>query len=146
MSIIKQTMAKNIVGWIEYTETPGVEGFQIQLQFISKEDLIKIRNKCLERKRSRSTRQMEETVNNDKFLELYAEKTILDWKGLKVKHLPKLIPSVISGMNPEQEVPFDLEDAVELLKNSKDFDDFISLTLNDFEEFMKNKRDENVKN
>ena len=47
------------------------------------------------------------------FLEAYAEKAIAGWKGLKVKHLPVLLPVDISTMDAAEEVEYSMEDAIE---------------------------------
>ena len=96
---------------------------------------MKVRNKALTYKFNKRTRQREEEVDNEKFLEAYAEKAIAGWKGLKVKHLPVLLPVDISTMDAAEEVEYSMEDAIELLKNSTIFDQFITDTMNDFEQF-----------
>ena len=61
---------------------------------------MKVRNRALTYKFNKRTRQREEEIDNDKFLEGYAEKAIRNWKGLKAKHLPDLLPADISDMDP----------------------------------------------
>ena len=82
----------------------------------------------------------------EKFLENYAEKSIAGWKGLKVKHLPVLLPVDISTMDAAEEVEYSMEDAIELLKNSTIFDQFVTDTMNDFEQFSVKKAETNIKN
>ena len=93
MSKIKNLIAKETTTWVEF---PDIDGFEINLRFLGREDLMKIRNASLTYKFNKRTRQREEEVDNDKFLEHYAEKAIAGWKGLKVKHLPILLPVDIS--------------------------------------------------
>jgi hypothetical protein len=107
---------------------------------------MKIRNKALTYKFNKRTRQREEEVDNEKFLEAYAERAIAGWKGLKVKHLPVLLPVDISTMDAAEEVEYSMEDAIELLKNSTIFDQFITDTMNDFEQFSVKKKETNIKN
>jgi hypothetical protein len=95
---------------------------------------------------NKRTRQREEEVDNDKFVEAYAERVIKGWKGLKIKHLPKLLPADISSLNPEDEIVYSQEEALELLKNSSIFDQFITDTVNDLEAFSVKKRETTVKN
>ena len=45
-------------------------------------------------------------------------------------------------MNPEEFVDFTTEDAIELLRNSPVFDQFVTDTLNDFEQFSLKKKEE----
>ena len=99
MSKIKSLIAKETASWVEF---PDIEGFEINLRYLTREDLMKIRNKSLTYKFNKRTRQREEEVDNEKFLEAYAEKAIADWKGLLVKHLPILLPVDISTMDADE--------------------------------------------
>jgi hypothetical protein len=125
---------------------PDVDGFVVTISYVPREDLVKIRNQALVYKFNKRTRQREEEVDNDKFVEAYAERVIKGWKGLKIKHLPKLLPADISSLNPEDEIVYSQEEALELLKNSSIFDQFITDTVNDLEAFSIKKRETTVKN
>jgi len=107
---------------------------------------MKIRNRSLTFKFNKRTRQREEEVDNDKFLEAYSEKAIKGWSGLRYKNLPLLFPADISGVNGEEEIEYSPEEALELLKNSTLFDQFITDAMNDFEQFSKTKAETNEKN
>ena len=107
---------------------------------------MKVRNRALTYKFNKRTRQREEEVDNDKFLEAYAEKAIKGWRGLKVKHLPILLPVDISTLDGEENVEYTEDDALDLLKNSTIFDQFITDCMNDFEQFSTMKKEEDVKN
>lgn len=143
MSKIKNMIADQSSIWVEY---PDIDGFEINLAYLTREDLMKIRNASLTFKFNKRTRQREEEVDNDRFLENYAEKAIISWKGLKVKHMPALMPVDISGMDANDEIEYSSEDAIELLKNSTVFDQFITDTMNDFEQFSKKKAETDAKN
>lgn len=136
MSKIKNMIAEQSSIWVEY---PDIDGFEVNLAYLTREDLMKIRNASLTFKFNKRTRQREEEIDNDRFLENYAEKAIISWKGLKVKHMPALMPVDISGMDANEEIEYSNEDAIELLKNSTVFDQFITDTMNDFEQFSKKK-------
>jgi hypothetical protein len=143
MSKIKSMLVKETSTWVEF---PDIDGFEINLRFVTREDLLKIRAASLTYKFNKRTRQREEEVDSTKFLEVYSERAIADWRGLKVKHLPMLLPVDISSMNPEESVDYTAEDAVELLKNSPVFDQFITDTLADFEQFSRKKAEDDAKN
>ena len=143
MSKIKNMIAEQSSIWVEY---PDIDGFEVNLAYLNREDLMKIRNASLTFKFNKRTRQREEEVDNDRFLENYAEKAIISWKGLKVKHMPALMPVDISGMDANDDIEYSNEDAIELLKNSTVFDQFITDTMNDFEQFSKKKAEADAKN
>lgn len=143
MSKIKSMLVKETSTWVEF---PDIDGFEVNLRYITRDDLLKIRNASLTYKFNKRTRQKEEEVDSVKFIEHYAEKAIADWRGLRVKHLPMLLPVDISGMNGNDAIDYSEEEAVELLKNSTIFDQFVSDTLNDFEQFSKSKAEIDSKN
>ena len=127
-------------------EFPELDGFVVTISYVPREDLLKIRNQALVYKFNKRTRQREEEVDNDKFVEAYSERVIKGWKGLKVKHLPKLLPVDISNMNSEDDIPYSGEEALDLLKNSSIFDQFITDTVNDIEKFSVQKKEAEIKN
>ena len=136
-------IAKETATWVDF---PEIEGFEINLIYLTRDDLMKVRNRALTYKFNKRTRQREEEVDNDKFLEAYAEKAIKGWRGLKVKHLPILLPVDISTLDGEENVEYTEDDALDLLKNSTIFDQFITDCMNDFEQFSTMKKEEDVKN
>lgn len=127
-------------------EFPDIDGFKVNVCYIGRDRLIKIRNSALVYKFNKRTRQREEEVDNDKFLEAYADAVIKGWSGLTVKGLSHLIPVDMTKMDPKQEIPYSAEDALDLLKNSAIFDTFITDTLNDFDNFEQDRRDSDAKN
>ena len=143
MSKIKNLVAKETTTWVEF---PDIDGFEVNLRYLTREDLMKIRNASLSYKFNKRTRQREEEVDNDKFLEHYAQKAIVGWKGLKAKHLPVLLPVDISSMDANENIDYSEEEAVELLKSSTVFDQFITDAMNDFEQFSKQKAETDAKN
>lgn len=118
--------------WSEY---PGLSGFEVQLAYLTRDELMKIKNKATNTKLSKKTRQMEEDVDSELFQKLYIEAVIKDWKGLKYKYLNKLVPCDISSVDPEDEEPFSHENAEVLMKNSTDFDAFVSNVIEEVENF-----------
>ena len=127
-------------------EFPDIEGFVISLVYLTREDLLKIRNASLSFKFNKRTRQREEEIDNDKFLAAYTERAIRDWRGLKVKHLPLLLPVDISSMDGEDNIDYSLEEAIDLVRNSTVFDQFITDTMNEFEQFSITKKETDLKN
>ena len=143
MSKIGSLLVKDTSTWVEF---PDIDGFEVNVRFIAREELLKIRSSSLTYRFNKRTRQREEELDSEKFLENYAKKAIADWKGLKIKHLPLLLPVDISSMNQEESIPYSEEEALQLLKNSPVFDQFITDTMNDFEQFSKKKSETDIKN
>lgn len=143
MSKISNLIAKETVIDVEF---PDIDGFIVKLVYLGRDDLLKIRNSSLSYKFNKRTRQREEEVDNEKFIEEYARRAIKGWSGLKVKDLPKLLPVDISQMNPQDEITYTEEDALDLLRSSTIFDQFVTDALNDYEKFSINKRETDAKN
>ncbi len=116
-------------------EFPGMPGFKIDLAFLSRETLINIRKKAT--KVTFKNRQPVEELNDELFLQLYVENAIKGWTGLKIKYLEELAPVDVSKLDPEDELNYTSENALYLMKNSSDFDSFISEHVNDLGNFSK---------
>jgi hypothetical protein len=143
MSLIKNLMVTDKVTEVEF---PDIDGFNVKICYLSRDKLVKIRNGALVYKFNKRTRQREEEVDNDKFLEAYAEAVIKGWSGLTMKGLSQLLPIDTSKLDPKQEIPYTAEDALDLLKNSTIFDQFITDTLNDFDNFETQTKESEEKN
>ena len=70
---------------------PGYSGFSIDLCYLAREELLKLRKKCVTTKFSKKTRQPEEELNEDLFLTEYCKAVIKGWKGLKFRYLEELL-------------------------------------------------------
>lgn len=143
MSKIANLTTKETIIDVEY---PDFSEFVINMAYINREELVKIRNSSLTFKYNKTTRQREEQIDGDKFTEEYARRAIRGWRGLKIKHLPKLLPVDISSLDLEEEIEYSEEEALDLLKNSSVFDQFITDTMNDYERFSITKQETEVKN
>jgi len=141
--MIKNLMINEKVVEVEF---PDSDNFFVSLTYLNREKLTKIRNRSLTIKFNKRSRQREEEVDNEKFLEEYAREVVRGWRGLTIRELARLMPIETSGANLDQEVPYSEEDALELLRNSTIFDQFITDCQNDFEVFEKEKTDSQVKN
>lgn len=116
------------------TEFPGMEGFKLQLSFLSREELTKIRKKAT--KLEYKNRQPVETVNDELFLQLYVDACIKGWEGLKFSYLEKLAPVDVSGQKPDDTLGYSRDNALMLMKASADFDGFISDTVTELANFQ----------
>lgn len=114
-------------------EYPGMPDFAIELCFLSRESLQTIRKKAT--KTSFKNRQPVEEVNDELFLELYVKSTVKGWKGLKISYLEQLAPIDAGTLNPDDVLEFSDENALFLMKNSTNFDSFVSEKVTDLANF-----------
>lgn len=114
-------------------EYPGMPGFMLQLSFLSREILLNVRKKST--KTTFKNRQPQEEFNEDLFLQLYTENAIKGWSGFKLKYLEQLAPVDLTGQDLEDFLEFTNENALYLMKNSSNFDAFISEQVSDLANF-----------
>jgi hypothetical protein len=112
---------------------PGFADFKVQVSFLSRDDLVKIRKKATTTKYHKG--QLVETLNDDLFLQLYTQGSVKGWSGLKLSYLDALAPVDLSGQNLEDTLEFSEENALYLMKQSTEFDRFISDTVTDISNF-----------
>ena len=118
---------------------PGMKGFTVDLCYLAREELIKLRNRCLSQKFNRKTRAFDEQLDEDKFLIEYVKAVIKGWKGLKYAYLEELLLVDISGLNPEDTLEHNQENAETLMKNAADFDTWVTEVTGELENFTKTK-------
>jgi hypothetical protein len=114
-------------------EYPGMPDFKLQLSFLSREILINVRKKST--KTTFKNRQPQEDFDENLFLQLYTEHAIKGWSGFKLKYLEQLAPVDLTGQDLEDFLEFTNENALYLMKNSSNFDAFISEQVSDLANF-----------
>ena len=119
---------------------PGYVGMEVSLCYLGREELVKLRKKCVSTKFSKKTRQPEEILDEDKFLLEYCKAVIKGWTGLKYRYLEELLLVDISALDPDDELAYTHDNAELLMRNSSDFDTWVTETVGDLENFTGNKQ------
>jgi hypothetical protein len=109
-------------------------GFKVSVAFLSRETLVNIRKKAT--KTAFKNRQPVEELNDDLFLQLYVQASVKGWTGLKLSYLEQLAPVDLEGQKLDDELEYSEENALFLMKNSSNFDAFISETVTDLGNFQ----------
>lgn len=117
----------------------GYSGFSVSLCYLSRDELLKLRKKCLTTKFNKKTHHPEDVLDEDKFLTEYVRAVIKGWSGFKYRYLEEFLLVDISAFDPEDELPFSQENAELLMKNSNTFDTWVTETVNDLENFTGSK-------
>lgn len=112
---------------------PGFLDFKVNLTFLSRDDLVKIRKKAITTSFKKGA--LVETLNDDLFLQLYTQGSVKGWSGLKFAYVDKLAPVDLTGQDMEDTLEFSDENALLLMKQSTEFDRFISDTVTDISNF-----------
>ena len=118
---------------------PFAKGMTVDLCYLAREELVKLRKKCVTTKFSKKTRQPEEELNEEKFLVEYCKAVIKGWSGLKYQYLEELLLVDVSALDPEDELVHTQENAELLMRNSTDFDTWVTETVSELENFTGNK-------
>ena len=118
---------------------PEFEGFTVELTYLAREELMKLRNRTLKQKFNKKTRAFEEQMDDDLFLTEYVKAVIKDWKGLKYEYVSQLLLIDTSSIDLQDELRFTQENAELLMKNSADFDTWVTEVVGDLENFTKTK-------
>ena len=129
---LKSLLVDSKTTWVEF---PGLDGFEVELANLSRKELIALRKRCTQNKFNRKTRQFEEQLDDDKFVVEFTEATVKGWKGLKLKYLEDLVLVDLKGQDSEQELPWDIENAQQLVENSSEFDNWLNEVVFDLENF-----------
>ncbi len=119
-------------------EYPGCPDFNISVAYLTRDELMKLRERCTTQKFNKKSRQPEEEVDNELFQDLYIEAVVKGWTGLKYKYVLNMIPVDPATIeNVEDDLEFTASNANVLMKNCSDFDSWISTQLEDVGNFTK---------
>ena len=118
---------------------PGHDGFTVSICYLAREELLKLRKRCLSTKFNRKTHQPEESLDEDKFLKEYTKAVIKGWTGLKFSYLEEFLLVDISDYAPDDLLPHTQDNAELLMRNSNDFDTWVTDVVGDLENFIGNK-------
>ena len=129
---LKSLLVDSKTTWVEF---PGLDKFEVELANLSRKELVALRKRCTQNKFNRKTRAFEEVLDDDKFLENFTDATVKNWKGLKLKYLEDLVLVEIGSNDPEKEMEYTAENAIVLVENSNEFDNWLNEVVFDLENF-----------
>jgi hypothetical protein len=118
---------------------PDLDGLIVELTYLAREELLKLRSRCVKQKFNKKTRAFEETLDEDIFLVEYVTAVIKGWTGFKFDYLRQLVLIDLKDLDMEDELPFTVENAEILMKNSPDFDTWVTEATGELENFTKTK-------
>jgi hypothetical protein len=116
-------------------EFSGYNGMTVDLCYLAREELVKLRKKCVTTKFDKKTRQPAEILDEDKFLTEYVKSVVKGWSGLKYRYLEELLLVDVADLDPEDELLYTQDNAELLMKNSSEFDTWVTETVGDLENF-----------
>ena len=129
---LKALLVDSKTTWVEF---PGLDGFEVELANLSRKELTSLRKKCTTNKFNRKTRQFEDELNDEKFVEEFTKSTVKNWKGLKLEFLQDLLLVDLEGQDATKEMEFSEANAQVLVENSSEFDNWFNEVVFDLENF-----------
>jgi len=116
----------------------GLEGFELRVAAVSRELSRKIRKESEVTKIDPKLRMPTLELDEDLFVQKFAEAAIKGWTGLKYKYLAELVLVDMSQVeDPEAEVEFSMDNVVQLIKHSQIFDTWINEQVFSLHRFRK---------
>ena len=138
---LKSLLVDSKTTWVEF---PGLSGFEVELANLSRKELMNLRKKCTINKFNRKTRQFEDELNDEKFVVEFSKATVKNWKGLKLGYLEDLLLVDLKGQDKEKELDYTEENAIELVENSSEFDNWLNEVVFDLENFRSKKQGKTI--
>jgi len=83
----------------------------------------------------RKTRQVVESLDEDKFVKEFTSSTIKNWKGLTLEHLETLLLINTEGQDMSKEVEYTSDNAEILVSSSNEFDSWLNEVVFDLDNF-----------
>ena len=139
---LKSLLVATKTTWVEF---PGLDGFEVELANLSRKELLALRKRCTQNKFNRKTWGFEESLDDEKFVKEFTEATVKGWKGLQLGYLEDLLLVDLKGQNPETELDFTEENALLLVENSSEFDNWLNEVVFDLDNFRSQKSEEDTK-
>jgi hypothetical protein len=135
MSKLSAYLTNKVEAWIEME---GFDGFEVNVAYLSREELNKIRQATTRVSWSPKTRQKEENIDSELFVREFVKACVLNWKGFTLDHASRLLPlDIPEGTDMEQEIEFAPEEAIALAANSTTFDAWLNDVIFDLANFQR---------
>ena len=129
---LKNLIIDSNSAWVDF---PGLDGFSVEVVNLSRKELQNLRKRCVTQKLDRKTRQMEEVLDEEKFVEYFTTSTIKNWKGLTLEHLETLILIDTTDQTLKTELPYSSDNAEILVAQSTEFDSWLNEVVFDLDNF-----------
>ena len=129
---LKSLLVDTKTTWVEF---PGLDGFEVELANLSRKELVALRKKCTQNKFNRKTRAFEESLNDEQFVKEFSQSTVKGWKGLQLGYLEDLLLVDLKDQDPKTLLDFTEDNALQLVENSSEFDNWLNEVVFDLENF-----------
>ena len=118
--------------WVDF---PGLSGFKVKVANLSRKELTNLRKRCTVQKFDRKSRQVVETLDEEKFVTEFSGSVIKGWEGLTLENLETLLLIDTDGKDMSEELPYSDENAEVLVSSSTEFDTWLNEVVFDLDNF-----------
>jgi hypothetical protein len=118
--------------WVDF---PGLTGFKVKVANLSRKELTNLRKRCTVQKFDRKTRQVVETLDEEKFVTEFSNSVIKGWEGLTLANLETLLLIDTDNKDMSEELPYTAENAEVLVSSSTEFDTWLNEVVFDLDNF-----------
>jgi hypothetical protein len=118
--------------WVDF---PGLSGFSVEVANLSRKELTSLRKRCTAQKFDRKSRQIVESLDEEKFVREFSTSTVKNWKGLTLEHLETLLLIDTAGQDMSKELEYTTENAEVLVSSSNEFDTWLNEVVFDLDNF-----------
>ena len=118
--------------WVDF---PGLSGFKVKVANLSRKELTNLRKRCTVQKFDRKSRQVVETLDEEKFVTEFSGAVIKGWEGLTLENLETLLLIDTDGKDMSEELPYSDENAEVLVSSSTEFDTWLNEVVFDLDNF-----------
>ena len=118
--------------WVDF---PGLAGFKVKVANLSRKELLALRKRCTVQKFDRKTRQLNEELDDEKFVVEFTGAVVKGWEGLTLEHLETLLLIDTEGKDMSEELPYSIDNAEVLVSSSTEFDTWLNEVVFDLDNF-----------
>ena len=118
-------------------EYPEIQGFKLQLTYLSNKQIQDITNKSMTKKYSKITKTYHSELNDSTYTKNLIPRIIKGWSGLTVSGLAKLVLVDYNDEMADEEIEYTEDNAIELCEQSVDFTNWVVSMSRDLENFSK---------
>lgn len=141
---LKNLVKKEIVNTVNY---PRFEDFKVTVRYMGREQMREIYEGCMKMVYNPQTKQREKEMDNKKLQDYIAKNILINWVGLNYEMLAKIAPIAIpEGTDPLALVEPTLDNKKDLLEISAEFDNWLSETIKEYENFEGEKKAKELEN
>ena len=118
--------------WVDF---PGLSGFKVKVANLSRKELLGLRKRCTVQKFDRKTRQLNEELDDEKFVVEFTGAVVKGWEGLTLEHLETLLLIDTEDKDMSEELPYSIDNAEVLVSSSTEFDTWLNEVVFDLDNF-----------